>query len=193
MNFKYLGKQFKLQGPEKNMNYMRYTIIVAYCLFLAVPFVFAENQMQAHVFLTVLNPAPSLENVSITSPAYSSAVIQCSADVIDNNPSSAALKYAWKVNKEIVSHDEEISGVPAGAEVLCEVTAVDAAGQESSTLSNSTIVQNPSVFGITAAAIGIQGIAPSVLAPALFVILAIALFTFFSLRKKNVMIQHHKI
>ena len=172
---------------------MRYTIIVLAFLFLSIPAVLAENQLQAHVFVTVINPAPSLENVSITSPAYSSSVIQCTADVLDNNPASVALRYTWKVNNELISHDAEISGAPAGSEVICEITAVDAAGQESLTFSNHTVIQSFSVFGITAAAIGIHGASSSVLAPALFLIVALALFIFITFRKKNVMIQHHKI
>lgn len=126
-----------------------------FILLVAIPFVTAETK--GYIYLTIIDPAPQIKNLTITEPIYPFSKIECNAEVIDNDPANVRLEYKWYVNENLFSEADYLSGsevqLEAGQEVRCDVVAYDSREQASEIASAKTIVQKLSVFGITTYAI----------------------------------------
>ena len=134
---------------------MKLSILLSLLFIFLSGFVNAEAETQniAYVYLDITNPVPRIENISITSPAYSFSRIECEVEIIDNNPDSVRLSYEWEVDGKLVSKEDSVPGIEPGKEVTCRVEAYDSAGQGSNELKASAVISEINVFGITGNAV----------------------------------------
>jgi len=118
------------------------SLVILIILIILFPVAQAATKATGKVTLTVINLAPSIEELIITPQAvYDDSILKCDGIIDDEYPEGSKLQIAWYVNNKFVKRGESITDLTIGDAITCKAVAKDRSGQLSPEAQISVVVQ----------------------------------------------------